>query len=1034
METPKVGGLFHGKPTRLPAGLPLCAARTFLLGMMTAVLMGMASSGHATDTPNERAQETMPLPAPGETVVAEQGTHRQEVIELASGDLVYLLVRQQGLDVRLRLAGPNGYEMEVDSPSGNSGLEELIAIAREPGSYRLEILAATGAGEYVVSSFEHRPANPADIRWAEAAEAFLRGRSLLKAKNPAAALEAFRAALAVWQELRLGYRLAATHEQIGNALAQLQGVETALGEFAQAVDYFRLLGERRQLAANLQKLATYELQLGRFAEAVPHLEETLVLFRAIGFPHGEGLCLARLGYAHLGLGRPREALSYLEDALRIAEGLTPPTLQAAFLVDLGKALLTLNRSQEAFERYARAAEIYQAHNTDEGLEIALIGMANAGIQMEDPELAEEAAERVAKLTAKGGSARIRAAVLVVRSNVLRLRREWQEARVVLEQALALVAASSEPLLEADILLNLGHLESLLGSPARGLELQDQSFALFEKAGMKTGMASSQARAAEALLELGRFEEAWTRLQSSLAEVERFRAATARRDQRLAFFGSFRQDYFELARRALLGQHAQKPEAGFDRLALQVDDRRRSRELIESVRSAPVGSEKNSQEAKREQDLQGRLQTMAINPTGALAPETSRILTELHELRARPQTEELQAEMPKLEVDLLQRNLLDEDTLLLVYALGKKEAVLWGVGRETLRTVILEDVAGLVPLARDFIELLARWPDRQEQRRDEIGRELSQRLLKPVADLLGKKRLLIVADGDLQILPFSALPHPGSQDPRSYLALSHEIVLLPSVSLLNELSRRSTSMAEKPRIAVFADPLFDPKDPRLEIAKTDAGTNQVTVSRKLEILTRDLRFSFPPARLLFSGVEGTNILAFSPGEENLLLTGSAANLDSFKKIDWSQFQILHFATHAYLHVSPELSSLALSLVNEKGERRDGLLLAAEVSAMKLPLDLVVLSACQTGSGTIQPGEGVLGLTWAFLDAGAKRVVSSLWKVGDRSTSQLMTWFYEEMLKNKKAPAAALREAQTRMARLEGSTPADWAGFVIQGDWR
>ena len=1043
MKSPIALGPFRQFSTRFAVDRLLRPFRNLLLSLLAATLAGWTFPGLAASPAGERIPETMPLPAPGESVVTEHGTHRSENFELAAGDLLYLLVSQQGLDVRLRLTGPNDFLMEVDSPSGVSGPEELIAVASEPGPYRLEILATTGTGAYSVSRIERRPASSADLDWARGAESFLRGRALLKDKKPAAALEAFQAAMTVWQELGIGYRLAATHEQIGNALVQVQEMGKALEEFARAADGFRILGEERQLATNLQKLATYQLQMGRFTEAVPHLEEALPLFRHLGFEHGEGLCLARLGYAHLGLGRPREALSYLEESLAIAERLGQPPLHGAILVDLGKALLNLNRSQEAFDRYTKAAEVYQAHNADEGLEIALIGLANVAIQMEETALAEDAARRVESLVAQGGaSIRIRAAALVVTSNVLRLRQQWPEARNLLQEALTLVATTQEPLLKADILLNLGHMETLLGSPERGLALQEQAFSLFEQAGIKTGMASSRARAAEALMDLGRFEEAWAKLQGSLEEVERFRSETARRDQRLAFFGSFRQDYFELARRALLKLHARNPTAGFDRLALENDDRRRSRELLDSIRSSsPKLPSASPAEIEKSKALQDRLRAMAVASTGILDKEVSLLLNELHQLRSQERLPEPEEPVAQARIEILQRNLLDENTLLLVYALGKKEAVLWSVGRESLRAVPLEDAAALPPLIRDFVDLHARWPDRQVERRNRVGQELSKLLLEPVADLLGNKRLLIVADSELQTLPFAALPQPQNEDPRAYLALSHEIVLLPSVAYLHELTRRSSSLAEKPRIAVFADPVFQSSDPRLAAAATAGPAPAASfeppapvTSRTLEILTQDFRFSLPPERLLWSGVEGKNILAASSGNTDLLLTGEAANLETFKTLDWSKFQVLHFATHAYLHTSPELSSLALSLVDEKGNPREGLLLAADISAMNLPLDLVVLSACQTATGVLQPGEGVLGLTWAFLDAGAKRVVSSLWKVGDRSTSQLMTFFYEELLQNKKTPAAALRNAQIRMSNLEGSTPADWAGFVIQGDWR
>src|SRR5207302_2861076 len=127
---------------------------------------------------------------------------------------------------------------------------------------------------------------------------------------------------------------------------------------------------------------------------------------------------------------------------------------------------------------------------------------------------------------------------------------------------------------------------------------------------------------------------------------------------------------------------------------------------------------------------------------------------------------------------------------------------------------------------------------------------------------------------------------------------------------------------------------------------------------------------------------------------------------------AQYRIIHFATHGLLNSKhPELSGIVLSLVDEKGEPQDGFLRLNQIYNLKLPADLVVLSACQTALGKEIKGEGLIGLTRGFMYAGARRVVASQWVVDDQATSELMRVFYQGMLGEKKMePAAALREAQ------------------------
>jgi CHAT domain-containing protein len=133
--------------------------------------------------------------------------------------------------------------------------------------------------------------------------------------------------------------------------------------------------------------------------------------------------------------------------------------------------------------------------------------------------------------------------------------------------------------------------------------------------------------------------------------------------------------------------------------------------------------------------------------------------------------------------------------------------------------------------------------------------------------------------------------------------------------------------------------------------------------------------------------------------------------------------------------PELSGLALSLVDEHGKPQDGFLRMSEIFNLRLPADLVVLSACQTALGKEIKGEGLVGLTRGFMYAGAERVVASLWQVDDQATAQLMRHFYHGMLKDNLRPAAALRAAQIEMSKSSRwSSPYYWAGFVIQGEWR
>ena len=151
---------------------------------------------------------------------------------------------------------------------------------------------------------------------------------------------------------------------------------------------------------------------------------------------------------------------------------------------------------------------------------------------------------------------------------------------------------------------------------------------------------------------------------------------------------------------------------------------------------------------------------------------------------------------------------------------------------------------------------------------------------------------------------------------------------------------------------------------------------------------------------------------------------------------ANYRIVHFATHGIIDTEhPALTSLVLSSVDAQGIARDGLLRMHELYDVRLPAELVVLSACQTALGREMAGEGLVGLTRGFMYAGAQRVVATLWQVDDAATAAFMTRFYRHMLQGRQSPSAALRAAQQEMAaQPRFASPYYWAGFVLHGEWR
>jgi CHAT domain-containing protein len=330
------------------------------------------------------------------------------------------------------------------------------------------------------------------------------------------------------------------------------------------------------------------------------------------------------------------------------------------------------------------------------------------------------------------------------------------------------------------------------------------------------------------------------------------------------------------------------------------------------------------------------------------------------------------------------------------------------------------------------------------------------VLAPVSTQLGNRRVVIVADGVLQYIPFEALPAPDavatavsgqpatSRAAHASLLLRNEVVYQPSASTL-ALLRGARRRSNAKTVAVLADPVLDDRDGR--VRASIAGRANADVPRRASNgeLARALRDigdvggeDGTLAKLVYSLQEANAITAVAPRGSWMKAVGFKASRATATSPALRQFSIVHFATHGILNDKhPELSGIVLSMVNERGQPEDGFLSLRDIYNLDLPVDLVVLSACRTGIGKQVRGEGLIGLTRGFMYAGSPRVVASLWRVDDEATAELMKRFYRHMLgRNKLSAAAALRRAKIEMIEAGGEwrEPYYWAGFVLQGDWK
>jgi CHAT domain-containing protein len=819
----------------------------------------------------------------------------------------------------------------------------------------------------------------------------------------------------------------------------------AIGECRSAASQF--LNDRvgRSLALNCQG-AAYSAT-GEYQKAFDSYAEALRISRDMKRPFDEANILNRIALVYFSLGDYDKALNQYTQVLGIWRTIGNRRSEATSLYQIGTIYESLNNSDEALNHYLQALSIRKTLGDSFGQASTLAA--------------------ISRITAAKGEA--------------------PKALEPYHQALAIFRSIGNVIGEASVLNGIGDIYFILNESQKALDYHTQAFDLFHSLYNYPGEVETLYYIARTEGSLGNLTEARFRLEAALTIIESTRSKVSSLELRASYLAST-QKYYQLHTDLLMQLHKQQPSKKINELALFASERGRARSLLELLHEARAdirqGADANL--LNREHQLQLALNAKAefqsrLHNSGQSKSEAARVKSEIDNTATELQQVQAQirAKSPRyaalthpqtLTLAEIQQQVLDKDTLLLEYSLGDEQSYLWVVTTDSISSFELPKRGVIEDLARHVYSLLTA-PNqiikgetaKQKAARiaqakidfPKVAFELSQMILRPVAPLLSNKRLLIVADGALQYVPFAALPAPISEGKTQVangnnaseskdipLIAEHEIVNLPSASVLAVLRREIAGRkpAEK-AVAILADPVFSADDPRLKstTGKATSQTSEQNSTRDLERSMKEIgltRDGIGLARLLFSRREADAIAGCVPVGQAMKVVDFDASRARATDAGLSQFRIIHFATHGLLNNEhPELSGIVLSLVDQDGKPQNGFLRLNEIYNLNLPAELVVLSACQTGLGKEIRGEGLVGLTRGFMYAGAARVMASLWKVDDAATAELMKRVYQKMLGEGQRPAAALRAAQIEMwQQKRWQSPYYWAAFTLQGEWK
>jgi CHAT domain-containing protein/Tfp pilus assembly protein PilF len=880
----------------------------------------------------------------------------------------------------------NIHERLNDLPRARAAFEAALAIRRELGDPRGQAETLTRVGALYRAIGERELALDAYTRGLEFA------RQIGDVRREAVLLN------------NLGVLYATTDD---NARAQ--------EFFAQARHAYKAAGDRRGEAATMMTLASTAIALNDSTTALELYHESLATLREVGDRRLERTALHNIGVAYDKLGDAPRALEFYNRAVALARELGDRRAEASTLSALGLLLLRLGAPRDAADHLGHAVRALDELKIplEHGRALSFLGRTYQALG------------------------------------------DYDAAFAAYQRALPLNRQSGDRQDQAATLKSIGSAYAETGAPARAREHFEEARRLYREAGDANGEADVSAVSARASLREGKLDEALQHIDNALALAESVRASIGVPTFRATFLGN-RQGYHQFKIDVLMRLHARAPSEGHATLAFLASERSRARALLDTLSEAGPGARVDGATASRAARVRAEINRKAAARFTAKEPDAKQLDQELDALlreyeilqgrmrEARPAYASLSAGLDG--VDDLQR-LLDPDTALVEYSLGAERSFAWVVTRDGFRAVTLAKAEQIENAVRDYFALVTARPQRALRVRERRAAEaLSNLVVAPLGEALRHKRLLVVSDGALHYVPFAALPEPnrrGADGLPLPLVRGHEIVQLPSAAVLARLrDRRANGLRADRTLAVFADPVFGPDDPR--VGGSAGSVSQSSSPRGSDVripTTDDLLKAMTDTelprlhRLPASGREADAIAALAGRGDTLRAVGFDAHRQQVLSPALARYRVVHFATHGLLNSRrPELSGLVLSFLDADGRPQEGFLGLSDVHSLQLNAELVVLSACRTALGREVRGEGLIGLTHGFMSAGVPRVVATLWDVQDESTVNLMTRFYRGVLRQGQSPAAALRAAQLAMLRdSRWSDPYYWAAFTLQGDW-
>ncbi|MEL7039273.1 MAG: tetratricopeptide repeat protein, partial [Cyanobacteria bacterium J06592_8] len=853
------------------------------------------------------------------------------------------------------------------------------------------------------------------------------------------AIEYHQQSLAIDREIGDRKGVASSLNNLGNAYDSLGQYQEAIEYHQQSLAIEREIGDRNGVASSLGNLGNAYLSLGQYQKAIEYHQQQLTIAREIGDRNGVASSLNNLGNAYRRLGQYQEAIEYYQQSLTIAREIGDRNGEAASLGNLGIAYRRLGQYEKAIEYYQQSLAIFQEIGDRNGVASSLGNLGNAYLSLGQYQKAIEYHQQQLTIAREIGDRNGVASSLNNLGAAYDSLGQYQEAIEYHQQSLAIKREIGDRNGVANSLNNLGNAYLSLGQYQEAIEFYQQSLAIFQEIGDRKGVASSLGNLGIAYSRLGQYQEAIEYYQQSLAidqeigdrEGEGVSLSNIgflldeqnQPELAIAFFKKsvnvregIRQDIRGLS--TDLQQSYTETVAGtYRRLADLLLSQGRileAQQVLELLKIQEIRDYLDDQRAggklpgvtllPKEEELLQRYDTLIAFAQTLLACEQTQC-AELSQLRDERDTlkRQYQQAVQTLEAEIRSRRATEEDAFLDPDDLSKqaKDILQAQPGTVLIYPLVLEDklwllwaVEGRVVSKREIdvgqqqlgeavLKLRQLLQDRSSdiEELQKVSKQLYDWLIAPVeAELQDAEHLVFSLDRVTRYIPMGVL-----FDGKQYLIQKYTVNTILSAELTDMRDRLPSGVENAPILALGVS---------YAVADFNSLPNVVT---ELDGIVREENNS-EDSQGVYPGLQFLN------GEFNF--NALRDNLSGRK--------LLHIATHGkFVPGRREESYLMLG----NGEK----LPIPEIEVLTDYMDdthLVVLSACETALGEAdQEGIEINGISYYFLNGGAKTVLASLWNVNDGSTSHLMQQFYSHLSQGNFTKAEALQKAQLQMLRGE-----------------